>query len=137
MSSSSDTKERAQTWDKESIEKSIRIPLHGAVTHELKSGLRATLLPSLEGISSSLLAASYKLFLPDVWGLLLLGPSTQQRLLWYWRDLPLLLLSTAEGDALFCLFKNFYVFMTALGLHCCVQAFSSGGWQGPLSSRGA
>ena len=43
MSSSSDTKERAQTWDKESIEKSIRIPLHGAVTHELKSGLRATL----------------------------------------------------------------------------------------------
>ena len=43
MSSSSDTKERAQTWDKESVEKSIRIPLHGAVTHELRSGFRATL----------------------------------------------------------------------------------------------
>ena len=64
-------------------------------------------LPSLEGISSSLPAASYKLFLPDVWGFLLLGPSTQQRLLWYWRDLPLLLLSTAEGDALFLSFQEF------------------------------
>lgn len=43
MSSSSDTEERAQTWDMESIEKFIRIPLHGAVMHKLRSGLRATL----------------------------------------------------------------------------------------------
>lgn len=50
--------------------------------------------------SSSLPAANCKLFFPDVWGLLLLGYSTQQRLLRYWRDVPLLLLSTAEGDVL-------------------------------------
>ncbi|XP_066090503.1 TLD domain-containing protein 2 isoform X2 [Saccopteryx bilineata] len=34
---------------------------------------------------------------PDVWGLLLLSFSTQQKLLWYRRDIPLLLLPTAEG----------------------------------------
>lgn len=45
-------------------------------------------------------AAKCKLFcFPDIWGLLLLSFSTQQRLLWYWRDIPLLLLPRAEGDA--------------------------------------
>ncbi|XP_037668339.1 TLD domain-containing protein 2 isoform X5 [Choloepus didactylus] len=33
----------------------------------------------------------------DVWGLLLLGSPTQQRLLRHWRDVSLLLLATAEG----------------------------------------
>lgn len=46
-------------------------------------------------------SANCKLFcFLDVWCLLLLGYSTQQELLRYWRDIPLHLLSTAEGDAL-------------------------------------
>ena len=49
--------------------------------------------------TNSLPAANCTLFCSaDVWGLLLLSVSTQQRLLRHWRDIPLLLLPTAEGE---------------------------------------
>lgn len=47
-------------------------------------------------VDSQLLSCHFLCF-PDVWCLLLLSSPTQQRLLWYWRDIPLLLLPTAKG----------------------------------------
>lgn len=47
-------------------------------------------------VNSQLLSCHFLCF-PDVWCLLLLSSPTQQRLLWYWRDIPLLLLPTAKG----------------------------------------
>lgn len=49
-------------------------------------------------MDSELLSCHFLCF-PDVWRLLLLSYPTQQRLLRYWRDIPLLLLPTAKGEA--------------------------------------
>lgn len=49
-------------------------------------------------VDSELLSCHFLCF-PDVWCLLLLSAPTQQRLLRYRRDIPLLLFATAKGEA--------------------------------------
>lgn len=48
-------------------------------------------------VGSELLSCHFLCF-PDVWCLLLLGSPTQQRLLRYWGDIPLLLRPSAKGE---------------------------------------